>query len=416
MRKATVWLVVGLGGVGVGVILALPVPVEAGVALIVLGVGITMISGIERTVETRRTETEPAQLDDKNRRLVEMIRSRCDRVWEGIRGQRYTKNEDGRIVGLDIGAVFIEIEDIFREVAALYHADSDNAVFEARIGDIALTVRSAVGDLLELAGQVPYVDVANWSLRKVMTRRDQIRNALKLYRTLSPYRYHVKGVIIAARLALGANPILLAAWYVGSEVAMRVGGQVLKSYVEARLKDPLEKLVALVYLQAARRYDPRLAYCSAEWVALVEALRMQTRISGIDRNRKLLLDHILRAQMLDEFAKMPLLRALAADSEPDIQMIPLINFAPLLPEQRQEIADRLSDILSEMEGLNEPTIEEMIEDLERRLRCRIEVDVIRSGSPDSAYAKKGNMRGRIRSAKAFLRRGWRSGRRALSRS
>ena len=175
MRKANVWLAVGLLCVGVGVVLALPGSVEAGLSLIVLGVGITMISGIERTIETRRVENEPAQLDDKHRRLVEMIKRRRDRVWEGIRDQRYMKHEDGQIAGPDIGTVFSEIEDIFGEVAALYHADSDNALLEARIGDIALAFRSAVGDLLELADKVPYVDPANWSVRKVMTRRDQIR-------------------------------------------------------------------------------------------------------------------------------------------------------------------------------------------------------------------------------------------------
>ena len=408
MRKATIWLIVGLGGVGVGVVFALPVPVEAGVALIVLGAAITMIAAIERTIETRRTQTETTQLDNKSRRLVEMIRSRCDRVWEGIRNPRYTKYEDGQVDGPDVRAVFDEIEDIFREVAALYHPDSDNAVFEARIGDIALAVRSGVGDLLELVGHVLYLDPASWSLRKVMTRRDQIRSALKLYRTLSPYRYHVRGVMIAARLALGANPISLAAWYVGSEVAMRVGGQVLKSYVEARLKGPLERLVALVYLQAARTYDPRLAYRSADWVALVEALRMHARISGIDHNRKLLLDHILRAQMLDDLAKMALLRALAADREPEFQTIPGIDFALLPPEQRQEIADLLHDILSEMEGLSVRAVGEMIEDLECRLQCRIQVDVIRSGGPDFTNAKKGHIRGLIRSAKVLLRLGWRS--------
>ena len=58
MRKATIWPVVGLGGVAVGVVLALPVPVEAGVAFTVLGAGIMMIAGIERTIETRRTQTE----------------------------------------------------------------------------------------------------------------------------------------------------------------------------------------------------------------------------------------------------------------------------------------------------------------------------------------------------------------------
>lgn len=416
MRKATLWLVAGRFCVGVGVVLALPGSVEAGLALIVLGVGITMISGIERTIKTRRTETGQAQLDDKHRRLVEMIKSRRDMVWEGIRDQRYMKHEDGQTAGPDVGAVFSEIEDIFGEVAALYRADSDNAVFDARIGDIALTVRAAVGELLELAGQVPYIDPANWSLRKVMTRRDQIQKALKLYRALSPYQYYFKGVMIAARLALGANPILLAASYAASEAAMRVGGRVLKSYVEARLKDPLERLVALVYLQAARTYDPRLAYRSAAWAALVEALRIQTRIAGIDHNRKLLLDHILRAQMLDNLAKMALLRALAADREPDSRLIPAIDFALLLAEERQEIADRLRDILSGMEGLNGPLAIEAIRDLEYRLGCTLGFDEVLSDSSDHVYAKKGLVRGQIRPAKALLWRGWRSGRRALSRS
>ena len=140
-----------------------------------------------------------------------MMRSRCYRVREGIRDQRYTKHGDGQVAGPDIRAVFSEIEDTFREVAALSHPDSDNAVFEARIGDIAVAARSAIGDLLELVGHVLYLDPATWSLRKAMTRRDQIRKALKPYRTLSPCRYHVKGVMIAARLARGANPISLAA-------------------------------------------------------------------------------------------------------------------------------------------------------------------------------------------------------------
>ena len=161
-------------------------------------------------------------------------------------------------------------------------------------------------------------------------------------------------------------------------------------------------------LRTARTYDPRLAYRSADWVALVEVLRMHARISGIDHNRKLLLNHIQRAQMLDDLAKMALLRALTVDREPDLQTTPLIDFALLPPEQRQEIADHLHDILSEMEGLSVPAVGEMIEDLECRLQCRIEVDAIRSGSPDFTNAKKGFMLGQVRWAKALLWRAWRS--------
>ena len=225
--------------------------------------------------------------------------------------------------------------------------------------------------------------------------------------------------MIAARLALGANPISLAAWYVGSEVAMRIGGRVLRSYVEARVKDPLERLVALVYFQAARTYDPRLAYGSADWAALAEALRLQARIAGNDHNRKLLLEHILRARMLDDLAKMALLRALAADREPDSRLYGPIDFARLIAEERQEIADRLRNVLSGMEGLNTPLAVKTIRDLESRLERPLGLDEMlsdSSGHKDDVNARKGLMRGQIRQAKALQWRVWRSSWRALGRS
>ena len=378
MRKAVFCLVAGLGGVIVGGVLALAVSIEVWAALVVLGVIIVMFANIERSIETRRTETEPAQLDDKERRLVEMISERCDRVWEGIRDRRYVKHEAGQFVGVNGGAIFEEARDIVGEVAALYHVDSDDAVLEARIGDVLFAVRQSIGDLLQLAHQVPYLDPAGWSMREVVTRLEQIQTGMRLYRQLSPYQHYARGAILLARLAFGANPISLAAWYVGGEAAKWAVGKMLAPFAEERLKGLLESAVALVYLQVARTYDPRLAYRSADWAALVEALRVHAKIPGSDHNRKLLLDHILRTQMLDEFAKMALLRALAADREPDSRTAPPIDFATLLHEQRQATADRLRDVLSEMEGLNVPAVGEMIEDLERRLQCRIEVDVIRS--------------------------------------
>ena len=417
MRQAILWLVVGLGGVVVGGALALAVSIEVWVALVVLGVVTAMFAHIERSIEVRRTVTEPVLLDDKERRLGEMISKRCDRVWEGIRDRRYVKHEGGQFVGVNGGAIFEEARDIVGEVAALYHVDSDNAMLEARIGDVLFAARQTIGALLQLAHQVPYLDPTGWSIREVVTRLEQVQKGISLYRQLSPYQHYARGALLLARLAFGANPISLAAWHVGGEAAKWAARKVLTPLAEKRLKGFLESAVALVYLQVARTYDPRLAYRSADWVASVEVIRIHAQIPGSDHNRKLLLDHILRTQIADEFSKLTLLRALADDREPDSRTAPPIDFASLLPEQRQAIADRLRDVLSDMKGLNVPAVGEAIEDLERRLQCRVEVDVIRCGNPDDAHLKKRVMRGRgwMRSAKTFLRLGLRSGRKALSR-
>ena len=438
-----IWLAAGLTSVATGIGLVLAAAIEGGIAFVVLGAGLLAGGGIvrpkpppadaeatspeatspddltRRIAELRRLEerllaggvspserayhdlrlgrdaddgprgpTGPDDLDDDGRRLAELASRRCERVWEGIRERRYVRSEDGRVTDLDGGAIFAEVRAIVQEVAGLYHARSDNAVLEVRTGDIALAVRSSIGDLLHLVSQVPYVDPAGWSIRSVVERLEQAQKGLELYRKVSPYQPYVNAASVAARLALGANPITLAAWTVGSQVAWRAGEKVVRSYAETWLKDLLETSVALVYVHVARTYDPRRAYRGAEWTALVEALRIHARIPGADANRKLLLDRILGAQIPDEFAKMTLLRALAADRPPDPRSAPATDLAALRPDERKAVAQRLSDLFSAMQGLDAPEAGGALADLERRLDVRFGIDRPHAGNPAAAPRPK----------------------------
>jgi len=428
------WLVAGVGAIGSGIVLALSVSFEAGVAVAVLGVAAlgasaalflapsatdqtglgqrlkelqeveqrmlaTGVSQTEqayqelrqsRSVTEGSDETAPATaLDANERRLGEMIRTRCDRVWEGIRTQRYVKRTGGRVVDLDGGALFSEIRDVVQEVAALYHSESTNAVLEVRTGDIALAIRSAAGELLQTVRQIPYVDPASWSIHEVVARLETVEKGLALYKKLSPYDHYITGAMLAARIAVGANPISLAAWVLGKEGAKRIGGKLLKTRAEAWIKELLEGSVALVYLQVARTYDPERTYRSAEWVVLVEALRIHAQTPGIDHNRKFLLDRILRAPIPDEFAKLALLRALADDSAPDPRSAPSVDLAKLHPAERQAIGARLADLLPALHGLNAVAARQAIEDLERRLQWGLAVDVFRSGNPEERGIAEG---------------------------
>ena len=430
MSARITWLAAGLTSVAAGIGLVLAAAVEGGIALVVLGAGLLLAAGgavrpkpppaggdatspddlTRRLAELRQLEDRllaggispserayhelrlgradvdrprmPAardELGDDERRLAEMSARRCERVWEGIRERRYVRSEDGRVTDLDGGAIFSEVREIVQEVAGLYHAGSDNAVLEVRTGDIALAVRSAIGDLLHLVSQVPYVDPAGWSVRSVVERLEQAQKGLALYRKVSPYQPYVRAASVAFRLALGANPITLAAWAVGSEVAWRAGEKVVRSYAETWLKDLLETSVALVYVHVARTYDPGRAYRGAEWIALGEALRIHARVPGSDHNRKLLLDRILRAQIPDEFAKLTLLRALAADCAPDPRPATATDLTLLLPAERKAVAERLSNLLSAMRGLDAPEAREGIDNLERLLETSLGID-----RPDAA--------------------------------
>ena len=428
------WLLAGCGVTVSGVSVFLLLSVEAGVALSLLGAGAfgfaaglmrsaavdrRLVAEVERHIGElrerdlrevekrwlaegvspveqawsalqrsagREADSAPSELDAQ---LGRMIQARCDRVWEGIRERRYVKQEHGEISGLDGRAIFEEARGVVMEVARLYGKDAEKAELDARIGDIALAARSAIGDLVQVARQLPVVDVTGLTVREVVTRLEQVQQARDLYRKYTPWQHYVRGATLAARLALGMNPVTLAAWTLGWEAFTRVGVPVLKRYAEGWLKELLEGSVALVYLQVARTYDPGHPYRSAEWLGLVEALRIHKLVPGVDHNRKLLLDRILRAQIPDEFAKLALLRALAGDSEPDSTLTPPVDFAALRPAQRQAIAECLGAILREMRGLNEPKASKAIEEMEKGLSIGLQIDLIDAGSREEIRIEEG---------------------------
>ncbi len=438
-KNPVAWLVAGLGCLAAGAAVGLLAAAEAGVALALLGAAalgaaaalaaasrvaeLALIAEAEQSLaaqrEVRREEVQrrwltdgvspteqayealmnaaaedaaaaPGSLNATERRLGELIKDRCDRVWEGIHTRRYVRQQKDRkqkdrITGLDGGALYAEFRDIVQEVAAVYNPGATNAVLDARTGDIALAIRGIIGELLQVVRQVPFVDPAGWSVREIVTQLERAEKARHLYRKLTPYEHYFTAVIWAAGLATGANAVTLVA----RKAAMDVAGKVLKTYAEAWLKELLESSVALVYLRVARTYDPQQTYRSADWIALAEALRIHNQIPGIDHNRQHLLDRILRAQIPDEFAKMALLRALAADAEPAAESGPPLDLAALPAGQRRAIAARLGELLPALRGLNEPQASEAIEELERRLGTGLQVALVRGGSRAEVCAEEG---------------------------
>ena len=139
----------------------------------------------------------------------------------------------------------------------------------------------------------------------------------------------------------------------------------------------------------ARIYDPGRVPRSADYAALVAALDVHRRIPGVDHNRRLLLDRILRARIPDEFAKLALLRALAADGVPDAAEAPPVDLRSLPPAKRQAIAARLVEILPAMRGLDEPEASQAIEDLESRLGRGLQVPLVRSASRAAVRVEEG---------------------------
>ena len=406
------WMAAGLGCMSLGMVLALSASIEIGMAIVLLGCGAVgfalglvrsraadrvLVAEVERQIDERRArdlraaeerwraegvspveqsyhallqpgaaETE-APLPELDARLGELIQARCDRVWQGIRERRYVCEKNRRVVGLDGGAIFAELREVVKEVARLYKRDEDRAELEVRIGDVALSARSVIAELLQAVRQTPIMDVSGWTVAEVVTALERVQRARHLYRKVTPWKHYVSGLTLGLRIVMGVNPVTLAAWTIGQEAATRIGGHVIKTYGEVWLKDLFEGAVALVYLRVARMYDPQQIYRSADWLALVDALRIHRRVPGIDENRRLLLDCILRAQIPDEFAKLALLRALADDAEPDLTLTPPVDLTSLAPVQRRAVADCLVAILQSMQGLNEKQASEEIEAIEKRL-------------------------------------------------
>lgn len=331
----------------------------------------------------------PAPANDIDRRLADLARQCCDRVWKGIEEKRYWRQMDGKTVGLDLGVIGKEIEDVVREVAGLYHRETNDPVMQARLGDVVLTSRSVLGEILQIARLVPLVDLPGQSLATVKTRLEQVQQVRKAYQFYARYRYLVDFATGAARVGAGTNPVTAAAWFVGGKALSVAGAHIATKYFNAWVRDALESSVALVYEHVARIYDPGRVLRSAEFSALVLALDVHRRIPGVDHNRRLLLDRILRARIPDEFAKLSLLRGLADDGAPDAVDAPPVDLRVLPPAKRQAITDRLIEILPAMRGLDEPEASQAIEDLENSLGHGLHVSLVLSGSRAAVRVQEG---------------------------
>ena len=330
-----------------------------------------------------------AAANEVDRRLADLIRQRCDRVWAGIKEKRYWRQVDGNAVGPDLGVIGQEIEGVVREVAALYHQDRDDPVMEARLGDILLTGRSVLGEFLQIARLVPVVDLPAQSLATVKVRLEQIQRARVLHQQFARFKIPLDVTTAAMRVAFGWNPVTVAAWFVGGKALTLAGTHVATKYVDAWLRDTLESSVALVYEHVAGTYDPGRVQRSADYAALVLALDVHRRIPGVDHNRRLLLDRILCARIPDEFAKLALLRALADDGVPDAGEAPPVDLRSLPPAKRHAITDRLVEILPAMRGLDEPAASQAIEDLENSLGHGLQVSLVLSGRRAAVRVQEG---------------------------
>ena len=327
--------------------------------------------------------------NDIDRRLADLIRQRCDGVWSGIKEKRYWRQVDGKTVGPDLGAIGKEIEGVVREVAGLYHRDRDDPIMEARLGDIVLTSRSVLGEILQIPQLVPLVDLPEQSLATVKTRVEQIQQVRGYYQQYARYKPWLDVASPAIQVLLGTNPVTVAARFVGGKALSRAVAHVAKKYVDALLREALEFSVALVYEHVARTYDPGRVQRSADYAALVFALDVHRRIPGVDHNRRLLLDRILRARIPDEFAKLALLRALADDGVPHATEARPVDLRSLPPAKRQAITNRLVEILPAMRGLDEPQASQAIEDLENSLGHGLQVSLVLSGSRAAVRVQEG---------------------------
>jgi len=257
------------GCVAAGAILALSGSPETGVALFVLGAGDCLdVSPAEQTYHallvaraSAADDGDPARLsaadfDDNEGRLGglgELISARCDRVWEGSD----VRSDGVRVIDLDGGSdvhgdprhrsggrrpVPRGLQE--RRAQCAHRRHRPRRPFGHR-----RLAASGAPDSLRRSGRL----VGGVGGDPIGAGREGIG---ALQEDLSPRALHPRRAWIDARFAAGAGPLSIAAWFLGTEGAKRIGGRLFKRRAEAWVKEPLEGSVGLVYLHVARIYDP----------------------------------------------------------------------------------------------------------------------------------------------------------------
>lgn len=314
-------------------------------------------------------------LSEQDRAVRQLLETEAERVYEKIRGNGYTSNGE-----VDLLMIRDEALDLVRRVALIYRPGSQSPLADVSLEQLARAASRIWLHLIVLLEQLP-LQVQQYSIATLYTWIRRAVISYGVYQKASPWLTIAARGISAGRLIAGANPAVLGAWWLASELGRRGAKHWIEQTVDRQAVGVLRQVISIIGIEAAGIFGTGFRQRDPAWVLGTELVELVAAFPPSGESLRRGLTAITALPLLTEYDRIYLYRCLAAHQSAGLQ---LADPAMLTREQREPIARTLEAFFREhIHGATETAVRKWRETVETRLDLRLQLDSVRISQPAS---------------------------------
>ncbi len=313
------------------------------------------------------SDTELSELAEKDRQLNEMLAKVAEKLFNDVLANKYAP--DGRF---SMKLLRDDAQQLAHEVAGIYQELSDQPLLNTNMEDVLRSSSRVCLQMLTLLDQLPG-DVKKHNIENLYAYVRRAVGAYGVYRKAEPYWGYVNGVYYLGRLALGAHPVSMGAWWLAGQVSRRATKQITAKYVNRQVLALLNETIRVLGYEVANLYGAGFRYRDANWIYAAELTELLVALPVNHRCLSQSLQEIGALALRSEFDRVFLYRCIAEGVGARAEQYKAIHV--LTPDERQAVAHRLERFANAFFGAASPKrLKAWQAEAEKRLDIRIQLN------------------------------------------
>lgn len=309
-------------------------------------------------------DDEPEEVSARDRAVLELVQDTADRIIDKFQGDDYY--EDGEFQPM---LLLNELIEFIESVARIYQPESKRPLLETSIETLLKSLNHITLQLMFQVEQLPF-NLKDYSLSKAYEHIRKASKVYQAYQSVSPILPYVSYTWQVGRLVLGANPITMGGWLLGSEIFKRAGWKVSKRYIDRYSLKLAAEAIRIVANETAMTFDANYRYRDPSWIYGVELTEMVHKFPLSRETLQVALCEVGALPLRNSYDRIFLYRCLATGNSPDPDEFVRAN--ALGSEQRREIAERLERFFRvHVHGRRRARVEEWVQAASERLGVQI---------------------------------------------
>ncbi|TWU08311.1 hypothetical protein [Stieleria varia] len=252
-----------------------------------------------------------------DRELLDLIESKTHDVFDKIKRDHYRK-ADGEGKSIDTNAIRQDAHSLVMDVAKIYRPDQEDPFLQTNMELLARASGRGALRLLVALERLPG-GVAQYDFQTIYRFVGNAVRTYGAYQKAKPYLDVASGLFLAGRVVASTNPVTLAAWWAASRATTYGASRLGLHVVDQQAVGLIRQLVEIIAIEVASLYSPMIRYRDIHWIYGVELVHLVSELQLSDKARMSAMREIAALQLPDEYARVSLLRHLAAGttSRPD---------------------------------------------------------------------------------------------------